>query len=330
MSATSIGGQAVPEGVMLRGAAGWALAVRRTDGTIAVSTERTRRSRTGLAKRPFLRGLAAVGDAFVLGLRTLSLATVLRHPVLPPPPTARQRLWGTVSLIGAALFAAALFGLLPVVVASHIHTWPDHVVEPLARTAAIVLYIAAVGVLPEIRRVFGYHGAEHQVVAAYEAGSPDASVTAPRASGYSRFHPRCGTTFIVLVALIEGLVHGLPMLPASPMARAVEVPLAIMIAYEAVYLATNHRRRWWARAILAPGRALQRLTTRPPDHGQLEVGCAALDALLLLERRSRSEDQDEQQDDQQKYDNSTTDVHGSSFAEAPCSIPGEVLAETRR
>jgi uncharacterized protein YqhQ len=306
---------------MLRGAAGWALAVRRTDGTIAISTQRAARGRGGFARRPFVRGLAAVGDAFVLGLRTLNAAVLLRHPIAPPPPTARARVWGTISLLGAVAFAAALFGFLPTVIASNFDGTAGHVAEPLTRTAAIVTYIAAVGLLPEVRRVFGYHGAEHQVVSAYEASAPGSAVSAPHAAAHSRFHPRCGTTFIVLVALVEGLVHALPMLPASPMARAVEVPLAIMLAYEAVYLATNHRRRWWARIVLAPGRALQRLTTRPPDLGQLEVGCAALDALLLLECGTRSEDQDQQQDYQQKNDKSTTDVHGSSSSEVACSVP---------
>jgi len=315
---STIGGQAVPEGVMLRGGAGWALAVRRTDGTIAVSTERFRTPRRRLATRPFVRGLAALAGALPLGLRSLALAAQLRHPTPPPPPTLRARVWGTISLVVAIAFAAGLFGLLPATLASTVDADGalGRAVEPGLRTIAIVGYIAAIGLLPDVRRVFAYHGAEHQVVTAHEGG---AAVSATVARRHSRFHPRCGTTFVLLVALTEGIVHALGVLPSSPIVRLVELPVAIMVAYEVLYLATAHRDRWWARVVLAPGRALQRLTTRPPDEQQLEVGCAALHALLQLERSS--EDQDQQQDDQDQSDETAADVHGISSSAAPVAVP---------
>ena len=315
---STIGGQAVPEGVMLRGGAGWALAVRRDDGTIAVSTERFRTPPGRLATRPFVRGLVAITTAIPLGLRSLARADELRHPTPPPPPTLRARVVGTVSLVAAVVLAAALFGLLPATIAAAVDAGGalSHAVEPTLRTIAIVGYIAAIGLLPDVRRVFAYHGAEHQVVTAHEHGAAVSTAVARR---HSRFHPRCGTTFVLLVAVTEGLVHALGVLPSSALARIVEVPIAIMVAYEVLSLATAHSHRWWARVVLAPGRALQRLTTRPPDEQQLEVGCAALHALLQLERSS--EDQDEQQDDEDQCDESAADVHGRSSFAASLATP---------
>lgn len=324
---STIGGQAVPEGVMLRGPAGWALAVRRTDGAIAVFAQRFRRPPRRVASRPFVRGLAAIAGALPLGVRSLALADTLRHPTPPPPPTLRARVWGTISLVVALALAVGLFGVLPATLASAIDAGGalGHAVEPTLRTIAIVGYIAAIGLLPDVRRVFAYHGAEHQVVTAHEevAGGDtrrrgDTKVSTTVARRHSRFHPRCGTTFVLLVAITEGLVHALGVLPSSALARLVEVPVAIMVAYEVLYLATAHRDRWWARVVLAPGRALQRLTTRAPDEHQLEVGCAALHALLQLEG---SEDQDQQQDDQDQRDESATDVHVGSSSAAPVAVP---------
>src|SRR5690606_16901453 len=156
-----------------------------------------------------------------------------------------------VSLIGAVAFAAALFGYLPAMASSFFTGSAKDVAEPLVRTGVIVGYIAAIGLLPEIRRVFAYHGAEHQVVAAHEAGG---DVTPWRANDYSRFHPRCGPTFVILVALIEGLVHSLPLVPSMPFGRVIEIPVAIVVAYEVVTLATKCRQRWWAKLLLAPGK----------------------------------------------------------------------------
>jgi uncharacterized protein YqhQ len=316
----TIGGQAVPDGVMLRGRAGWAVAVRRPDGSIAVADE-LRRAPARFWTRPLLRGLHAVGGALPLGMRAMARADQLRHLTAPPPPTVRARLWFLCSLGFAIALAAALFGWLPAWTASTVGGGPalDHTVEPLVRTAMIVAYIVAVGLLPEVRRVFAYHGAEHQVVAAHEMGI---SVDAVSARNFSRFHPRCGTTFVLLVALLEGLLHAAVPLPSSALVRLVEVPLAIALAYELLHLAISSPGRMWARVVLAPGRGLQRLTTRPPDHGQLEVACAALAAVLRLE------DQDQQQDDQDQDDNSTADVHRASLRKGHPSVSAMRRAET--
>jgi uncharacterized protein YqhQ len=187
------------------------------------------------------------------------------------------------------------------------------------RTATIVAYIAGIGLLPDVRRVFAYHGAEHQVVSAHEFGvRVDASV----ARSFSRFHSRCGTTFVILLAILEGVVHTVAPLPSSPLIRIVELPIAIMVAYELLQLTVGRADRWWARVVLAPGRALQRLTTRSPDQPQLEVACAALAAVLHLE------DQDQQQDDENQDEQSTADVHGASSLEVDCSVSDGIAAET--
>jgi uncharacterized protein YqhQ len=305
---------------MLRGHAGWAVAVRRLDGSIAVA-QHVRRAPRALWSRPMLRGLHAVAGALPLGMRAMARADRLRHVVPPPPPTLRARLWFLVSFACAVALAAALFGWLPAWTASTIGsgTALDHTVEPLTRTAMIVAYIVAVGLLPEVRRVFAYHGAEHQVVAAHEMGI---TVDATSARNFSRFHPRCGTTFVLLVALLEGVLHAAVPLPSSALVRLVEVPLAIALAYELLHLAIASPDRAWARVVLAPGRGLQRLTTRPPDHGQLEVACAALTAVLRLE------DQDQQQDDQDQDDNSTADVHRASLRTGDPSVSAKRRAET--
>jgi uncharacterized protein YqhQ len=296
---------------MLRGPGGWAVAVRRVDGEIAVASHPAESRPHRIWRLPLVRGLHAIGTALPLGLRSMDAADRLRRVVPRPEPTMRQRLTFLLSLAGALTVAAVLFGFLPTWAGAHVAKLPGlgHAGEPIVRTAVIVAYIAAIGCLADVRGVFAYHGAEHQVVAAHEFG---ARVDAVSARNFSRFHPRCGTSFVLLVAVVDGLLDATIPMPAGAAFRLLQVPLAIMVAYELLQLALRAPQRVWARALLVPGRALQRLTTRTPDHGQLEVACAALDAVLVLGAR-RSEDEDEQQDDQDQNEQSTADVHDSSW-----------------
>jgi uncharacterized protein YqhQ len=241
----------------------------------------------------------------------MDVADRLRRVVPRPEPTVRQRLSFLLSLAGAITVAAVLFGFVPTWAGGRLADIPGlgHAGEPIVRTAVIVAYIAAIGCLADVRGVFAYHGAEHQVVAAHEFG---ARVDPVSARSFSRFHPRCGTSFVLLVAVVDGLLDATVPLPAGAAFRLLQVPLAIMVAYELLQLALRAPHRAWARALLVPGRALQRLTTRTPDVGQLEVACAALDAVLVLGAR-RSEDEDEQQDDEYENEQSTADVHDASW-----------------
>jgi uncharacterized protein YqhQ len=318
---TTIGGQAVPDGVMLRGPGGWAVAVRRDDGEIAVASYPNIRRPRRVWSRPFVRGLHSLATALPLGMRSMSVADQMRHASPRPRPTVRQRVWFAVSLAAAVAFAALLFGMVPTWAGSWLsrHAHMGHAAEPAVRTALIVAYVAAVGMLADVRRVFAYHGAEHQVVAAHEFGT---HVDAASARSFSRFHPRCGTTFVLLVALMDGVLRAVMPLPSGALFRAVQVPLAITIAYELLQVAVGSPRRPWSRLILAPGRALQRLTTRAPDHGQLEVACAALGAVLRLE------DQDQQQDDQDQDENASADVHGPSSERTTIPFSEAAASET--
>jgi uncharacterized protein YqhQ len=296
---------------MLRGPGGWAVAVRRVDGQIAVESHPVRSRPRRLWRLPMVRGLHAIATALPLGMRSMDAADRIRRIGPRPAPTIRQRATFLLSLAGAIAVAAVLFGFLPTWAGEQLAEVPGmtHAGEPLVRTAVIVAYIAAVGCLADVRGVFAYHGAEHQVVAAHEFG---ARVDAVSARNFPRFHPRCGTSFVLLVAVADGLLEATVPMPGGIACRLAQVPLAIVVAFELLQLALRAPHRLWARALLAPGRALQRLTTRAPDHGQLEVACAALDAVLVLGAAS-SEDEDEQQDDQDQYEQSTADVHGSSW-----------------
>jgi uncharacterized protein YqhQ len=310
---------------MLRGPGGWAVAVRRIDGAIAVESHPSTRRRASLWQAPFLRGLHAVAIALPLGMRSMDAADRLRRLEPRPPATLRQRAAFGASLLGAVAFAVVLFGLVPSWAGARLEQLGGigHAGESLIRTATIVAYIASVGALADVRRVFAYHGAEHQVVAAYELG---AKVDAASARNFTRFHPRCGTSFVLLVALVDGLLDAVIPLP-SGVFRVLQVPIGIMLAYELLLLALRRPHARLARGVLAPGRALQRLTTRTPDHGQLEVACAALDAVLLLGPR-RSEDQDEQQDDEDEYEQSATDVHAASSIGVTAKVSREARGET--
>jgi uncharacterized protein YqhQ len=300
------------------------MAVRRVDGAIAVRSHPDTRGRSSLWERPLLRGLRAIGIALPLGLRALSEAVSLRSGSTERPRGWSARAHGVATIASALAFAFALFGFVPAWVGSHApaHGPLAHAVEPLARVVMFLAYLAAVGRLREVKRVFAYHGAEHQVVAAHEFG---VAVDATVARNFSRFHPRCGTTFVVLVAVLEGVLHALVPLPTGAATRAIELPLAVMLSYELLQLATGHCDRWWARALLAPGKALQRLTTGPPDQSQLEVACAALHAVLSL---APSEDQDEQQDDEDQNQDSPADVHVASSRSVRRSVSSRPPSET--
>jgi uncharacterized protein YqhQ len=302
---------------MLRGPRGWAVAVRRPNGDIVVRRQALRaRKGSSLLRLPLLRGLFMLFAALPLGVRALLWASsqMTGHSADELRRTRRRRaVANAITLVIGLALTWLLFGWLPAAAAQVVagHGNATSSVEGVFRVGVIGLYIASLNLLPSVRRVFGYHGAEHQVVSAYEAGL---EVTPASASNFPRLHPRCGSTFVVLVALCHAVLRGF--VPASvlggSMVRTFALPISIMIAYELLTLAAQKPAAWWSRALLSPGTALQRLTTRPASNDQLEVACVALGAVLSLEHVPL-EDQYQQKNDQQQNEQSAAYPHEASL-----------------
>lgn len=281
------GGQAVMEGVMMRGRADYAVAVRAPSGEIRVKAEPlpSRLLRSPWAKRPFVRGLALLWEMLSLGSRCLfwSANVQLEAEDVELKPS---QMGGTLAI--SLAFGIGLFFLLPVGIAGlldHVVTsdLASNAVEGVIRLGLLIGYIALIGQVPDIRRVFAYHGAEHQTIHAFEAGVPLTPETAAR---FPLAHPRCGTGFLLIVMVLATAVFALlgrPALPVRLLSRIVLVPFIAAIAYEFLRFAANHFDNALVRLAMAPSLALQRLTTRTPDHAQLEVAIVALDRVLALE-----------------------------------------------
>jgi uncharacterized protein YqhQ len=293
-----LGGQAVLEGVMMRGVANWAVAVRKPDDEIAVTRfpleSPLRRHR--LLRLPILRGVVALGESLAIGFRALSVSA---NAQLPPDEKedreggeGRQEIpgavWaGTVAI--SVVFAIGLFFLLPVGITSLIRGdlgnssvlfW---LVEGLIRTTIFLGYMLLLSRLRDLRRVFEYHGAEHKTISCYEA---ELDLTPTNAQRFSRLHPRCGTSFLLIVMIVAIFVFapiGLPAWYWLVATRILGVPLIAGISFEIVKFAGRNRTRRWVRALMWPGLKLQLLTTREPDLDQLAVAIAALEAVLAHE-----------------------------------------------
>ena len=275
----------------------WALAVRRPDGDIytAVNDGTTLADRHPRFNKLFIRGIFALVDSFLIGLRALSVSA--RISLEEPDETgsvedeehAEQKKLGSVELGIALVLALALFlGLfivLPAVVVRQFDRYLTNTVvynlaEGLMRISIFVLYLAAMSLLPDMRRLFEYHGAEHKVVHAYEAGLP---LDSDSASLFTTIHIRCGTTFIVVVFVISILVFSLmgrPALWLRVVERLAVIPLVAAVSYEIIRLAGKKEGSRLVRFFMAPGLWLQRLTTREPDKDQMEVAVRALSVAL--------------------------------------------------
>jgi len=291
-----LGGQAVLEGVMMRGVLTWAVAVRKPAdaeatvpalGQISVSTAPiipwSRRHR--LLRLPVIRGVVALVESLGIGLRALSISANAQMP--DSEQEISSGAWfGTVLV--SLVFAIGLFFVVPVGITSLIKDqlgssllfW---LVEGLLRTAIFLGYLALLSRVRDLRRVFEYHGAEHKVISCYEAGD---ELTPARAQLYSRLHPRCGTSFLLIVMIMAIFVFapiGLPSWWILVLTRIVGVPLIAGLSFEVIKWAGRNRRRRWVQLIMYPGLQLQRLTTREPDLDELAVSIAALEAVLAVE-----------------------------------------------
>ena len=295
-----LGGQAVLEGVMMRGVSTWAVAVRKpvpedSDaelGEIEVTTEPivSWAKRHRLLRLPVIRGVVALGESLKIGFRALGISANAQLPVEEgedEPEPIGGFTWGLTIALSLAL-AVGLFFVIPVGATSLIKDqlgsallfW---LVEGVLRTAIFIGYIAVISRLPDLRRVFEYHGAEHKTISCYEAG--DRLIPA-RAETYSRLHPRCGTSFLLIVMVLAIFVFapiGLPEWYWLLASRILGIPLIAGLSYEVIKWAGKNRNKRWVRALMWPGLMLQNLTTREPDRDQLAVAIAALEAVLAIE-----------------------------------------------
>ncbi|MGO9320649.1 MAG: DUF1385 domain-containing protein [Solirubrobacteraceae bacterium] len=311
-----VGGQAVLEGVMMRGVANWAVAVRKPTAEQLAEGERSPEEaalgeievktlplesamkRHRVLRLPIVRGVVALGGSMVIGFRALEISA---NAQMPPEEAQAEdpqadgageagqqeiprAVWAGTVVVAVAL-AVVLFFLIPVgltslikhQLGSSILFW---VVEGVIRTSLFLGYMALLSRVRDLRRVFEYHGAEHKTISCYEAGLP---LTPANAQRFSRLHPRCGTSFLLVVMIVAIFVFapiGLPAWYWLMATRILGVPVIAGISFELIKFAGRNRSRGWVRALMWPGLKLQLLTTREPDLDQLAVAIAALQAVL--------------------------------------------------
>jgi uncharacterized protein YqhQ len=316
-----VGGQAVLEGVMMRGVSNWAVAVRKPSEEQLTEGERSPEEaalgeievtsfpldsamkRHRLLRLPIVRGIVALGGSLVIGFRALEVSANAQLPpeqreadagsLAPADPDGEtvgepdeipKAVWaGTV--VVALLFAIVLFFLIPVGLTSLIKgqlgsSFLFWLIEGLIRTGIFLGYMLLLSRLRDLRRVFEYHGAEHKTISCFEAGLP---LTPANAQRFSRLHPRCGTSFLLVVMIVAIFVFapiGLPAWYWLVATRILGVPVIAGISFELIKFAGRNRNRRWVRAVMWPGLKLQLLTTREPDLDQLAVAIAALRAVL--------------------------------------------------
>jgi len=286
------GGQAVIEGVMMLGKKGLAMSVRQPDGrlnTIRQPLARIYRGR--LREKPFTRGLISLSETMFLGTRALLRSAEIAAAEEGDEKIHPALLGGTVALSFA--FAVTLFFLVPLLATRYLidpyisSALLSVTLEGLFRIGLFIAYIRLIGLIPDIRRVFAYHGAEHKTINAYESGTP-LEVEAVR--HHPTAHPRCGTSFIVIVLVIAILVFALidvllgrPPLWIRMLSRIAFIPVIAAIGYEVMKFGAGHVRNTLVRIIIAPGLMLQSLTTREPDDSQLEAAISALNEVIAID-----------------------------------------------
>jgi uncharacterized protein YqhQ len=291
--ASAIGGQAVLEGVMMRGPSNWSVAVRKPDGDIAQVSQPivSPMTRHWLLRLPVIRGVIALGESLAIGFRALAISANYaaqeegEDGEVTTELTRGQLIFAFAIAIG---FAVLLFKVGPALLTDWIGIEAGWfvIVEGLIRVTVFVLYLALISLLPDLRRVFQYHAAEHKAINAYEAGE---ELEPARVQKFSLIHPRCGTAFLLWVMVIAIFVFaffGRPVWYWLIATRILLLPVIAGIAYELIRFAGKHAENRILMTLLAPGLWLQRLTTREPTLDQLEVSIRALREVLEREGRS--------------------------------------------
>jgi uncharacterized protein YqhQ len=293
----AIGGQAVLEGVMMRSPSNWALAVRKPDGEIAEVNRpiRSVMSRHWFFRLPILRGVIALGESLAIGFRALAISANYAAQEEGDEGEVQTELSRGSLIFAFAIaigFALMLFKVTPALITSWLPietTGWFVIVEGAIRVSIFVLYLLVISLLPDLRRVFQYHAAEHKVINAYEAGE---ELVPERVQRFSLIHPRCGTAFLLWVMVIAIFVFaffGRPHWYWLIASRILLLPLIAGLAYELIRFAGKHTGNRVLMTLLAPGLWLQRLTTREPSLDQLEVSIRALKEVLQLEDRAPTE-----------------------------------------
>ena len=285
MAKLSVGGQAVIEGVMMRGPKDVATAVRDPNGRIQVETHPVSSiaDRYPIFKKPMLRGTVSLVESLVLGLRSLSYSAKMAGD--EDEQLTDKEMAGTI--IFALVLASILFIAIPTGAAKFFHFITDdpvflNLMEGFLRLAIFLAYIGGISRMKDIRRVFQYHGAEHKTIHCYEAGLP---LTVANVQRFSRLHPRCGTNFLLIVMLVSIFVYaflGWPSLIERIVSRILLLPVVAGISYELIRFA-GRTTNPVALKLIKPGLWLQYLTTRPPQDDMVEVAIESLKAVLPAE-----------------------------------------------
>jgi len=287
------GGQAVFEGVMIRGKEGVAISVRQPDGELNVVRQPLASIYKGrLREMPLIRGIIVLVETMVLGTQSLlhSVQIAAAEEIGEKIPTAL--LWGTVAVslaLGVALFVmvplfATRYLIDPYIGSALLSVF----LEGLIRIGIFIAYLKLISLMPDIKRVFAYHGAEHKVVNAYEAGVP---LEVESVKNYSTAHARCGTAFIFIVLIIAIFVFALvgrPTLWIRILSRIALIPVIAAISYEIMKFGAGHINNKIVRFLLAPGLLLQSITTREPDDSQLETAISALNEVIEVDQAAGS------------------------------------------
>jgi len=299
----SYGGQAVLEGVMMRGRTFMAVAVRAPDKSIVVTSEALPKHLYGgiIQKIPLVRGMTMLWDALGLGMKALMFSADIQMAdqgadaeqaadgkPAAPASLSKPLAWTTVAV--AMIFGVGVFFITPLAVVGLFErligdtsTLWSNLAEGLIRLALLVGYVALIGLMPDVKRVYGYHGAEHMTIHAWEHNDP---LDPAHVAKYPPAHPRCGTAFLLEVVAISVVLFallGTPDLWLRVLSRILLIPVIAGIAYELLRLGGKYPDSVFMKAIVAPGLLLQALTTRYPDESQMEVAIASMEELLKLE-----------------------------------------------
>jgi uncharacterized protein YqhQ len=290
-----VGGQAVLEGVMMRGVSTWAVAVRMPEPADAPESEREIRvesfplvsvlKKHRLLRLPIIRGGVALWESLAIGFKALGISANAQLP--DPDQEISQKTW-TGTIVVALAMSVGLFFLLPATIANLSGAGKHNglvfvVVEKLIRISIFLGYLWLISRMKDLQRVFQYHGAEHKTISCYEAGM---ELTPENAQRFSRLHPRCGTSFLLIVMIVAIVVFApfgkLPWIWLF-VSRIVGIPIVAGIAFEAIKWFGRNRAKRWARVLMWPGLQLQRLTTREPSLDQLAVAIVSLEEVLKNE-----------------------------------------------
>jgi uncharacterized protein YqhQ len=279
------GGQAVIEGVMMRGRGNVAVAVRRPDGEINVTNQPLASIYKGhLRNWPFIRGIIVLIETLALGTQAIFHSAQIAAAEEDEKSISPTLLWGGVAI--AVAFAVGLFFIVPLLLTRYI-VYPYvasalicNIIEGIVRIIIFIAYLKLISLMPDIKRVFAYHGAEHKVVNAYEAGTP---LELDYVKNYSTAHTRCGTSFLLAVLVISIIVFALlgrPPLWLGILSRIVLIPVIAALGYEFVRFGAAHSQNWLVRGLLVPGLKLQAMTTGEPNDSQLETALSALKKVI--------------------------------------------------